>query len=257
MVSKYSVSLVSYLNTTPFLYSLQHAAIAEKIQLHLDVPADGAQKLLNNQIDIGLVPVAVLAKLPDAKIITDYCIGADGKVSSVCVYSNVPMEKIKMIYLDNHSYTSVQLLKILLKDYWHYSPIMQASHDGYADDIFGDAAGLFIGDKCLALKNKYVYEYDLAEAWKNLTGLPFVFAAWITRKNIPDNFIFELNEALKAGVNNIVSIIDKINLSNYSRQTIVEYLTQNISYHFDSKKQEALELFLKELGVLSQIPVID
>ncbi len=66
-----------------------------------------------------------------------------------------------------------------------------------------------------------------------------------------------MNEALKAGVNNIVSIIDKINLSNYSRQTIVEYLTQNISYHFDSKKQEALELFLKELGVLSQIPVID
>ena len=113
---KYKVSAVSYLNTIPFIYGLKNSPIFDQIELSLDYPALCADKLLNNQVDIGLIPVATIPKIKNAQIISDYCIGSDGKVDTVCLYSNVPILEIESIALDYQSRTSIELLKLLLNE---------------------------------------------------------------------------------------------------------------------------------------------
>lgn len=247
MDNKIVISLVSYLNTKPFLYGLQHSAINSRLDLQLDIPSVGGKKIMENSVDIGLVPVAVLAKLNDAQIITDYCIGADGPVKSVSVFSEIPMEETENIFLDYHSLTSVQLLKILLRDHWKISPNLISAHDGYINEIKGATAGLVIGDRALALNNKYPYVYDLSEAWKKMTGLPFVFAAWITRKPQYADNMFELNEALKYGVHHIDAVVDAYDSGLLKKQELKDYLQNDIDYNLDALKRKALDLFIGKI----------
>ena len=98
MNCRYKVSIVSYLNTIPFLYGIKETGMINKIQLEYDYPSKCAEKLINNNVDLALVPVVVIPKIKDSFIISDYCIGAEGPVESVCLFSNVPIEKIKCIY---------------------------------------------------------------------------------------------------------------------------------------------------------------
>jgi chorismate dehydratase len=255
MDNKYIISLVSYLNTKPFLYGLEHAAINKKLELQLDIPSVGGKKLLNGSVDIGLVPVAVLAQLNDARIITDYCIGADGPVKSVSIFSEVPIEEIQQVYLDYHSMTSVQLVKILLREYWKIQPEQIAAEAGYIDKIKGTTAGLVIGDRALAINERFPYVYDLSEAWKQLTGLPFVFAAWITRKTLPDDIIFEMNEALKFGIHNIGAVAKNYTHPSFSIEAVQHYLEHDISYNLDATKRRALDLFISKIKANEDIPV--
>src|ERR1039458_6553628 len=106
MIDKIKISVVSYLNSKPFIYGLQHSTFLNEIDLQLDIPSVCAQKLIDGQVDIGLIPVAALPQLKDPYIITDYCIGAEGKVASVMLYSNVPLHEITAILLDYQSKTS-------------------------------------------------------------------------------------------------------------------------------------------------------
>ena len=120
------------------------------IELVEDYPSRLADMLLNNEIDIGLIPVAVLPKIPGYKIIGDYCIAAEGEVASVCLFSEVPMHEIKKIYLDYQSRSSVALLKWMMKEYWGLdAELVQATDDNYRNEIKGTTAGLVIGDRAL------------------------------------------------------------------------------------------------------------
>ena len=141
-------------------------------------------------------------------IISDFCIGADGAVDTVCLFSDVPIQEIESIFLDYQSKTSVELLKILLKEYWQVSPKLIEAKANYEQQIKGKKAGLIIGDRGFQYQNKFKYVYDLSAIWKLHTGLPFVFACWIANKEIDEDFIKEFNKALKFGVNNIEKAID-------------------------------------------------
>lgn len=255
MANKVIISLVSYWNTKPFLYGLEHATIADKLDLQLDIPSVGGKKVLENKVDIGLVPVAVLEHLNDAQIITDYCISANGPVKSVCVFSEKPIDQIEKIFLDYHSMTSVQLLKILLNEYWNLQPELINSELGYIDQIKGSTAGLVIGDRAIALKNTYEYIYDLSDAWKQLTGLPFVFAAWMTRKPIFADLQFELNEALKFGVHHIDQMVEETNTSSFTNAELKDYLHNSISYELNADKRRAIDLFISKIRSGNQFKV--
>ena len=117
----------------------------ETIDLVIDYPANIAAQLIKNEIDIGLIPVAVLPQLKEYYIISDFCIAADGAVASVCMFSDVPLNEIKTILLDYQSRTSVALLKVLLKEHWKISPALVQASEGYENDISGNTAGLVIG----------------------------------------------------------------------------------------------------------------
>jgi chorismate dehydratase len=244
------VSAVSYLNTIPFIYGLKNSTIFNQIELSLDYPSLCADKLLKGQVDIGLVPVTVIPKLKDPYIISDYCIGSDGAVDTVCLFSDVPISETESIALDYQSHTSVELLKILLKEYWALNPELKKAEVGFEDSIKGKHAALVIGDRAFALNAKHTYTYDLSAIWKQMTGLPFVFAAWVANKELPPKFISEFNTALENGLSDIQKSII-LEGSNYPNcENPKDYLNNKISYRLDAEKQKGMKLFLSKINSL-------
>ena len=201
MKKKYKVVAVSYLNTKPLLWGLLNTPeIAEQIELTLAIPSVCAAWLQAGEADLGLVPVAILPELENAQILSDYCIGAVGKVATVCIFSHVPIEKITHLYLDYHSRTSVELAQILLREYWKITPTLLPTYEGFEEHIGGTQAAVIIGDRAIMQLKKFEYVYDLAEIWQQHTRLPFVFAAWVSQKTLPDDFIAAFNAALARGI---------------------------------------------------------
>jgi len=213
-------------------------------ELFFDYPAKIAAMLLKDEIDVGLIPVAVIPKLPEYHIISDYCIGASQPVASVCLFSDVPLEGIKEILVDYQSRTSAALLKVLLRQHWKIDPMLTDTSNNYQQHIKGNTAGLVIGDRALVQRHQSAYIYDLAEAWQQMTGLPFVFAAWVANKQLPEDFKKAFNHTTGLGLQHIDEIVSAIDFSAYDMKA---YYTQNIDYKMDGKKLEALGLFLSYL----------
>lgn len=242
---KIRVGIVNYLNTKPLLYGLQHSPVINDIVLVQDYPTGIAAKLLDDTIDVGLVPVAVIPKLPTAKVISNYCIGCDGQVASVCLFSEVPIAEIKTVLLDYQSKTSVELAKLLLRRHWHIEPQLVYTQSDYQSDIEGTTAGLVIGDRALAQRSISPFIYDLGEAWKVHTGKPFVFAAWISNKELDPEFIEAFDEANAFGVQNINNILAEVSHPSFNLE---EYYTKYIQYKFDEAKREGMEMFLEAIS---------
>jgi chorismate dehydratase len=229
---------------------LKHSSIINKIDLQEDIPSICAQKLKFGQVEVGLVPVALLPELDDYKIITDYCIGANGRVDSVKLYSDVPLNEIKSITLDYQSRSSVALTKVLCKFFWKLNIPFAEGKPGFEKTIEKTNAGVVIGDRTFSLNGTFKFEYDLAEEWKKFTGLPFVFAAWVSTKEIDAEFEKELNAALRSGIENTGQALLKEDNRFPSGFNPQDYLKNKISYDLDNKKRQALELFLDYLNKL-------
>lgn len=240
------LSAVSYLNTKPFIYGLFRSELANTIDLSLDIPAVCAEKLLSGEVDLALTPVAVIPDLPQAYLVSNYCIGATGTVKTVCIFSEKPLKKIKRIYLDFHSKSSVALTSLLCKHHWHISPELIPGTQGFENKIVGDSAALIIGDRSIGLDQRYPYVYDLGEAWLAWTGLPFVFAAWISVKPINQDLLLRFNKALQIGIDHLPELI-KI-LPTMEHFDIESYFRNNISYDLDDAKWQGLNRFLNYLS---------
>lgn len=236
------ISCVSYLNSQPFIYGLKNNSIINEIELSLDIPSVCAEKLLSGKVDIGLVPVAIIPELKESHIISDYCIGADGKVETVLLLSDVPLEKIETIILDYQSRTSVLLVKVLADRFWKISPQWTDGENNFEKKISGTTAGLVIGDRTFTMKSKFKHVYDLAEEWKKFTSLPFAFACWVSNKKIPSDFISHFNNALESGLKNIPTVASQYPSNGFSA---LDYLTKKVSFSLDAKKKEAMKLFLE------------
>ncbi|RYE36070.1 MAG: radical SAM protein [Sphingobacteriaceae bacterium] len=242
MTEKIKISAVSYTNTKPFIYGLQHNSIMNQIDLSLDTPSDCAQKLIDNQVDIGLIPVAAILGLPYWQIVSDYCIGAIGAVNSVFVFSNCPIEEAEEIQLDPESRSSNNLAKVLLKNHWKISPNQISDAPDYAKSNGIKTAFVQIGDRTFGKKNQYKYVYDLAEIWQQMTGLPFVFAAWIANKPIDSDFIINFNQALQTGLNCREEVLKTLPV--YPDFDLRDYLFNKLQFDFTEDKKQALYLFL-------------
>ncbi len=245
-LKKIKVGAVSYLNTKPLLYGITRSEeLMNRIELLTDYPSSIGAMLVNDKIDIGLVPVAVIPALQEHQIVGDYCIGAEGDVASVCLFSDVPLEEIDTILLDYQSRTSVNLCKVLLKHYWHIAPALQPAKEDFRNYIRGNTAGVVIGDRALQQRHQSKFVYDLAGAWKAFSGLPFVFAAWIANKPLSEDFCDLFNQANSVGLHHLDEVIAENPFADYSLQT---YYTKNISYTLTEAKRKGLEMFLELLG---------
>ena len=243
---KIKVGIVNYLNTKPLLYGLTRPPIREQIELIGEYPSRLAEMLINNEIDLGLIPVAVLPQLPEYFIIGDHCIGTEGEIASVALFSEVPMDEIKKIYLDYQSRSSVALLKYLVKEYWGINPeIVQAENDDYRKEIIGTTAGLVIGDRAFEQRKISTFIYDLGSEWKKITGLPFVFAAWISTKKLPADFIYQFNQANALGQQHIDEIVAA---ENYELYDLKKYYKLHLSYHLDEQKIMGMKKFLNQVS---------
>jgi chorismate dehydratase len=244
LAQKIKVGAVSYLNTKPLIYGFEQGMMKDELDLIIDYPANIASFLQDDKIDIGLVPVAMIPGLKEHYIISDYCIGCNGEVVSVCLFSDVPLAEIETILLDYQSRTSVELLKILLKEHWKISPGLIAASENFESNINGRTAGLVIGDRAFTQRKKSVYSFDLGLAWKEMTGLPFVFAAWVSNKKLPKDFIAAFNKANGYGLENLVEVIAQNPFNGFDLRN---YYTENVKFVLGDDMKKALQLFSGKL----------
>lgn len=247
------ISVVSYLNSRPFIYGLEKNPSPDW-NVSLDIPSECARKLISGEADIGLVPVAALRSLPDYHIISPYCIGANGKVDSVKLYANVPVTDLTKVILDYQSRTSVALAQVLARELWKIHPEWIGGGPGFETQVDGTTGVVVIGDRTFSMNGSYTYEYDLSEAWQQLTGLPFVFAVWAcsgaqdaVRSEQLEQFEKQFTEALRYGLSHLDEVI-AVQQAHYPDVDVRTYLTRRISYDLTAEKRKAIALFLDKLA---------
>lgn len=214
------------------------------MELIVDYPAQLAGLLADGSIDMALLPVAAIPGIAGAHIVSDYGIAADGNVVSVAIFSHVPIEEIRTVYLDYQSRTSVRLAQLLFEKHWKMQVEYRPATENYIEYINGHNAGVIIGDRALKQLHNFEYIYDLSAAWKEYTGLDFVFAAWVANKPLPADFVASFNEANAEGLKHLEEVIAENPFPYYDLHT---YYTDNIKFKLDEDKKKGLARFLELL----------
>lgn len=233
-MKKIGVSAVSYTNTLPFLNGIRNSDVMNMINLSVDYPSECARKVIDDEVDMGIIPIAALIKIPDYHIIGDYCIGSNGAVDSVFIFSKKPITEIQTLLLDKQSRTSNGLAQILLKHYWKRD--VQVLTEGEAD------AYVLIGDRTFGKKDSVPFAYDMGYYWKEMTGLPFAFAVWVSNKELPQDFQDAFNEALADGIAHPEAVIEGLPI--YENLDYMTYLTKNLDFHLTADKRTAIDQYL-------------
>jgi chorismate dehydratase len=238
-----NISIVNYLNSKPFLEGLQQYPFSFPIHIDEDIPSAVSNKLLQGKTDLALVPVATLSENPDLDYIKPYGIGAYGKVKSVLIQSNKPINQIESLQLDFHSKSSNALAAIVLNEF--YGLDVQIGFDIESPD-----AQVAIGDKTFYPSN-FPYTYDLAEEWFKCTQKPFVFAVWAYQHPLGAVFENEFNAALALGLSKRQEIAQR--LQEAYPISVEKYYTKFIKYTFEDIYYESITLFLQKIKQLNPI----
>ncbi|MFD2599411.1 menaquinone biosynthetic enzyme MqnA/MqnD family protein [Sphingobacterium corticis] len=233
---KIKVAVATYTNTIPFLTGLRDSiALHAAAEFIMDYPSACAERVIRGEADLGIIPIQALLDIPNYSIVSDYCIGSDGAVDSVFIFSDVPIEQVKVLRLDMQSKTSNGLARILLKYFWRQS--VDVVMAGEAD------AHVLIGDRTFGQKNSHAYVYDLGACWKEFTGLPFAFAVWAANKELPESFLKDFNIALGMGVSQINRVIASLpEVDNFDYD---DYLRNKLNFDLTDQKRQAIDRYLE------------
>lgn len=237
---------VKYLNTLPFVHGIQESGLLKDYVLELDNPSGCAERLENGDADIGLIPIAALDRLKDYDVFADHCIGAIDSVGSVLLVADKPLESLTEIYLDYQSKTTNVLIQIICNKHPNIHPLWINGTIGFENNIKDTTGGIIIGDRALVLAGQFKYKYDLATLWNKYTNLPFVFACWVARSDIPSSVLSDFNKALAWGVEHKLDAIKGTDVDI----DLQHYFDKEISYTFDDLKKQAMELYLSEARTL-------
>jgi chorismate dehydratase len=235
------VGSVSYLNAKPLIYGLEGDPCIEML---LDVPAGLLNALQTEQCDIALLPVIDYQRHRGLIIVPSGGIGSDGPTLTVRIFSPVPIEKIQTLACDIDSHTSVALAQVVLAERWGIRPKL-ARFSG-PDDVDSQTAILLIGDKVVCGRPPQMeYQLDLGAAWKEVTGMPFVFAVWTAR---PEADLADLPQRLenarRSGLANLETIITRDAIPRgWPADLARQYLGKNLQYEIGPRELAAMRKF--------------
>jgi chorismate dehydratase len=259
---KIRIGAVSYLNTKPLIHGLEQGLGADRIELSDDVPAVLAERMVRGEIDVALLPVIELARMPDLEIVPGLGITTFGPSRSVLLISRVPIPSIKRVALDGESRTSNVLAQVLFAEVWGGSPEFEMGPLVLEEALKEYDAVIRIGDKALFETPPEGLEiHDLGEVWTRASGLPFVFAAWAARKGIVDREIYRiLHESRRRGVKAIDRIAEEFRWNGYHDPALVRgYLMEHIQYRLGAAEVQAMKRFLaaaERLNLADRVPEI-
>lgn len=255
-MEKIRVSAVRYINSYPFMIGLRDGEVAGMIDLEVCHPSECADRLISGKTDLGLIPVAMIANMKEYHLVGEYCLSTNGEVRTVLLVSNTPFEEITTIYLDYRSRSSVTLCRILAAKAWkrEYRWLPAPEEFNITDMSHGEAA-VMIGDRCFEYARHFRYRLDLGLEWKKFTGLPFVFACWVSTRPLPEQFTLLFNRALGEGLerrNEAVSLLKEG--ASVTPEEVIFYLNNNIDFRLDDHKREALSRFIEYIRELKITP---
>jgi chorismate dehydratase len=233
-----------YSNSAPLVDKLKQ--VSPGVQVMNDHPANLVDDLNSGKADVALIPVAHLYRHPELIMLEGLGVAADGPVKSVLLKCNVPISRIQTVGRDPASATSNALAELLLKKHFGREIEMVDYHALEQPD-----AEVVIGDRALCGAPAPAGDIDLAEAWKEMTGLPFVFAVWAVRKDFREiEAVTEIaHAACTAGLRSLEEIAGRYAVElGHSKMFWLDYLTHSIHYELGERELAGLELFRELIG---------
>ena len=244
LAAQMQIGAVSYLNSRPLIEGLE--GLLPSANLVLDYPSRLADALSNGQLDVALIPSIEYFRRPGYEVISDACVAARGEVLSVKLYCRVHPGQIRTLALDEGSRTSAALTKVILAERYGVIPKTEPlSMESTTTDSSADAV-LLIGDRAMhSPEESFTEVMDLGQFWYDWTGLPFVFAMWVARREVNTEGVDEaLSHARDLGIANVADIAreeaPRLGISETLAHT---YLTRNLHYHLTSAERSGLKLF--------------
>ena len=276
VMSRLKISAISYLNTAPLMWDFEQSGVGADFEISYTIPSACAEALRAGTADIGIIPAAAYATVPDLVIIPEVAIAARHAVRSILLVRRRPVDEatkdwrwdqVRTVALDTSSMTSAALAKILFakwlggaREYRAMAPNLNAMLDAC------DAA-LLIGDPALQVDRTRYFTLDLAEEWVARTGKSFVFAFWAIRgQALAGRDGAAMAEAFKNSRDHGMS---PKNLEVIAQEwaprlglaveAVRVYLTHHIHYYLDPPSLQGLELYYRlaaEIGALPPAPAL-
>ncbi len=261
------IGRIDYANCTPLFLQLEAQLPADTTAIVHGVPATLNARLATGEIDLCISSSIEFSRhANEYAILPGHCIGSDGPVKSVLLFTTRPVEELggQQLLVTSESATSVILLQILLNKRWGLSGCSVASSSLLWQEALEQAPGLLlIGDRALlaALCPKAGYCYDLGQEWKSLTGLPFVYALWLVNRRS--------TQGKEAALQQFISLLDSARdriapdaellarqapeADWYGLQPLADYWRSAITYKLDQDHLEGLAMFYHHAAELKLI----
>lgn len=241
------IGSVPYLNEKPLTRWFGHTeeGRASDIEVVYAVPSQLAHMLAEGEIAAALVSSFEYFRTPGYAIVPGVSISGQDDIESVRAFSRLPWHQTQSVALDTSSLTSAALLKIILAEQFQSHPAFVHHAPNLAEMLQVADAGLLIGDKGWLADDHGLITLDLGQAWRRLTGLPFVYAVWLGKPgNITPELIRALNRAKAWGRSQFDAIAgEQAAHLGCSADMCLHYLADVMDYDLSEEHQEALALF--------------
>ena len=239
---------VSYLNSKPLLWNLEAAARRRGIEVALRtaVPSELARELSAGKLDVGLISSVEYLRAARLEVVSDACVSSFGAVHSVKVLGRVPPEEVHTLALDAGSRSSAVLAQVLFREFVSTAPQTLPFPLGTALNAVPADAVLVIGDRAMRpTPAAFTFEWDLGAKWKELTGLPFVFAVWIAPREAATAELAALLSAVRdEGLTHLeeIAAVESRKL-DFDPLFCLRYLRQNLRFRLEGPERAGLEEF--------------
>jgi cyclic dehypoxanthinyl futalosine synthase len=250
-VKKLRIAAVSFLNARPITYALERGLGEDRFELSFELPSRCAQLLVAGDVDVGLIPTAAYAESPvPLRAVPGIAIAGLGPVRTVLLVSDVPWGELDEIVLDGASRSSAALLKLLCRDRGLQPRFREIPHDAVLGAASGRTGALVIGDAGFLAAKKHPHVIDLGDAWRETTGLPFVYAVWAGRPDVLGaDEIGILQQSLSEGLVHRAEIARawaEAGEKDPGAPALYErYLTENIRYRLGSEELSGVAAFFE------------
>ena len=260
MVSKTRLNAVSFLNTRPLTYGLEHGDRDHGFDILYDVPSVCASQVRTGEAAAGVIPSIEYARSAvPYSIVPEVAIASDGPVGSILLFHRVPVRRIRKVAMDVSSRTAAALVRIVLFERYGME-IDSVHHPPDVSAMLEDAeAALVIGDPALENTDRPEPRLDLGEAWRELTGLPFVYAFWAGKENgLTPCETERLIESKKQGMDALDDIAG-VHARNRTRPPsfYASYLRDNLVYDLGDRERRGLMEFYgmaQARGLIPSVP---
>ena len=256
------IAAVSYLNAVPLIWGLKKGPHRDRFDLDFILPSRCADELREGRVQVGIIPSIEYQRIPDLKIVPGLCIASSGPVRSVMLIARRPVREIRRVALDTSSRTSACLCQILLRRHFQLNPEFVAQAPDIQAMLRECDAALMIGDPALASDFPGFDVHDLADLWREMTGLPFVFALWAARSEIstPDMAAAFQDSAAYAMEHLDEMVSEEAERTGLPRPLVRTYLTENIDFQLDERNLVGLRLFYSlahEMGLIEKLKPLE
>ena len=237
------IAAIRYINTLPLIYGMEYHP---DLNLTFDTPSRCYRMLIEDQVDVALIPILGTQMNPALRAIKGLGIAATNRTESVYLFTTKPLDRIKTVLSDPSSLTSVLLSKIILQEKYGNRPdFLTGSAENIHEILRLFDAAVVIGDEAILADKSDYDHYDLATEWYSITGFPFVFAVWASKKSLSPEQREIFHTAFKQASENWGSIYDQAaRMLAVDLPFLKRYYNENLRYHLMRSDYEGLLRFL-------------